>query len=431
MVQVQEKLAVQRDYNHIVQLLGQPTVDYQNTKTEFNGDWKTDRTDNFLVRYVNPVDVQLDTEYKQIGIRSHGKGIFHKEPVTGRELGNKRVYWVHPEAFTVNIVFAWEQAVALTSVAEKGFIASHRFLMFLPKENRVDLKFILLFFLRKRGKNLLELASPGGAGRNKILGQDNFAELQLTLPQKEEQEKIASFLGAVDTRLTQLRHKHELLQTYKRGVMQKIFSQEIRFKRDDGKSFPDWQEKCLDELGEFKNGFNADKSAFGDGVEFMNLMDVFGKSEIKKTFLDRVQISQWQLEQYKVQKGDTLFVRSSVKREGVGQSCLVNDDFESTVYSGFIIRFRDKFSELVHLYKKYCFSSLGFRRELLSLATSSANTNINQESLSAIKLTYPCREKQEKIVDFLIAIDQKIEAVAQQIDLTEQFKKGLLQKMFV
>jgi type I restriction enzyme, S subunit len=236
---------------------------------------------------------------------------------------------------------------------------------------------------------------------------------------------------AIATRLTQLRRKHELLQTYKRGVMQKLFSQEIRFRRDDGKPFPDWDEKILDELGEFKNGFNADKSAFGDGVEFINLMDIFGNNEIKKTSLDRVQISQQQLNQYKVQKGDTLFVRSSVKREGVGQSCLVNDDFEDTVYSGFIIRFRDKVNELIHLYKKYCFSSLEFRQNLLSLATSSANTNINQESLSAIKLTYPCKEEQEKIVSFLTLIDQKIEAIAQQIDLTAQFKKGLLQKMFV
>jgi type I restriction enzyme, S subunit len=109
----------------------------------------------------------------------------------------------------------------------------------------------------------------------------------------------------------------------------------------------------------------------------------------------------------------------------------VNDNFEDTVYSGFIIRFRDKSDELTHLYKKYCFSSLGFRKELLSLATSSANTNINQESLSAIKLLYPCKDEQEKIVDFLTAIDQKIETVSLQIEKTEQFKKGLLQKMFV
>ena len=107
---------------------------------EFDGNWDTDRIDNFLVRHVDPVDVDLETNYKQIGIRSHGKGIFHKEAVTGRELGNKRVYWVHPNAFVVNIVFAWEQAVALTSSDEDGFIASHRFLMFLPKQNRASLE---------------------------------------------------------------------------------------------------------------------------------------------------------------------------------------------------------------------------------------------------------------------------------------------------
>ncbi|WP_052638529.1 restriction endonuclease subunit S, partial [Kamptonema sp. PCC 6506] len=351
--------------------------------------------------------------------------------VTGRELGNKRVYWVHPNAFVVNIVFAWEQAVALTSSDENGFIASHRFLMFLPKQNRASLKFVILFFLRERGKYLLELASPGGAGRNKTLGQQNFAGLEITLPKIAEQEKIASFLGAVDRRLAQLRRKQELLQTYKRGVMHKIFSLEIRFKGAIGSEFPDWEEKRLDELGEFKNGFNADKSSFGDGVEFVNLMDIFGKSEIKKIPLERVQISSKQVEQYKIKKGDVLFVRSSVKREGVGQPCLVNDDFEDTVYSGFIIRFREKSSELCHLYKKYCFSSLEFRKELLSLATSSANTNINQESLSAIILFYPCKKEQEKITGFLTAMDRKIETLSRQIDQTEQFKKGLLQKMFV
>ncbi|WP_019488039.1 restriction endonuclease subunit S [Kamptonema formosum] len=69
------------------------------------------------------------------------------------------------------------------------------FLMFLPKQNRASLKFVILFFLRERGKYLLELASPGGAGRNKTLGQQNFAGLEITLPKIAEQEKIASFWG--------------------------------------------------------------------------------------------------------------------------------------------------------------------------------------------------------------------------------------------
>ncbi|MFN6531235.1 restriction endonuclease subunit S [Nostoc sp. ChiSLP03a] len=186
-------------------------------------DWETDRIDNFLVRYIDPIDVQSDTEYKQIGIRSHGKGIFHKDPVTGKALGNKRVYWVHPKSFVVNIVFAWEQAVALTSSEEEDFIASHRFLMFLPKKSRVNLEFILLFFLGSRGKSLLELASPGGAGRNKTLGQQNFSELKITLPKIEEQEKIANFLAAIDRKIETLSRKIDQTEQFKKGLLQKMF----------------------------------------------------------------------------------------------------------------------------------------------------------------------------------------------------------------
>ncbi|MEG4962650.1 MULTISPECIES: restriction endonuclease subunit S [unclassified Microcoleus] len=186
-------------------------------------DWETNRIDNFLVRYNNPVHVQLDAEYSQIGIRSHGKGIFHKEPVTGRDLGNKRVYWVHPRSFVINIVFAWEQAVALTSNEEDGFIASHRFLMFLPKNNKVNLQFVLLFFLGNRGKSLLELASPGGAGRNKTLGQQNFSELQVTFPTLKEQEKIADFLTAIDKKMEAVAKQINLTEQFKKGLLQKMF----------------------------------------------------------------------------------------------------------------------------------------------------------------------------------------------------------------
>lgn len=309
---------------------------------EFQSDWNEDRVDSFVKRVSNPVEVELDTTYREIGVRSHGRGIFHKPIVTGSDLGNKRVFWVHSNAFVVNIVFGWEQAVALTTQEEDGFIASHRFPMFVPKKNKIDLQFMLLFFLRKRGKHLLELASPGGAGRNKTLGQGEFAKLKIVVPSIEEQRKIAEFLTTVSTKIGTLHRKRTLLTDYKRGVMQKLFTQEIRFVGDGERPFPDWEVKRLGELGNFKNGLNASKEAFGSGMQFINLMDVFGKAEIKKTPLERVEISKKELENYRIQKGDVLFVRSSVKRSGVGQSCLVNDDFVDTVYSGFIIRFRQK-----------------------------------------------------------------------------------------
>lgn len=395
---------------------------------EFNGDWKTDKANHFLVRYVNPVDVQLDTEYRQIGIRSHGRGIFHKEPVTGRELGNKRVYWVHLEAFTVNIVFAWEQAVALTSNAEKGFIASHRFLMFLPKENRADLKFILLFFLRKRGKNLLDLASPGGAGRNKTLGQDNFAELQITLPKKEEQEKIASFLGAIATRLTQLRRKQELLQTYKRGVMQKLFSQEIRFKRDDGKAFPDWKEKILNQLI-FEHKKRNDALLFSKE----DVLSVSGESGIVNQIkhLGRSYAGVSVANYHIVDTGDIVYTKSPLKNNPYGIIKANKDKagIVSTLYAVYSCK-EGVLSDYLDWYFSIDTNVNNYLRPLVHKGAKN-DMKINNQKVLIDPIMIPIFEEQEKIVGFLTTISQKIEAVAKQIDLTEQFKKGLLQKMFV
>lgn len=127
---------------------------------QFQKDWKPKRFGDLTERISVPVDVKLDEMYQQIGIRSHGKGIFHKELVDGKSLGNKRVFWVQENCLIVNIVFAWEQAVAKTTANESGMIASHRFPMYEPVKNESDLDYLLQFFLTKKGKKLLEIASP-------------------------------------------------------------------------------------------------------------------------------------------------------------------------------------------------------------------------------------------------------------------------------
>jgi type I restriction enzyme S subunit len=302
--------------------------------------------------------------------------------------------------------------------------------MYLPKNNLSNVDFLRYMFLTDKGQSYLELASPGGAGRNKTLGQSNFAELKIDLPDVEEQTKIASFLSVVDEKITQLKQKHELLSQYKQGMTQKLFSQQIRFKADDGGDFGEWEEKLLSEIGTFKNGLNKDKESFGFGFPFVNLMDVFGKQIVRTDRLGLVDATDRDLENYSLKKGDVLFIRSSVKAEGVGQTVLVDKDLKNVVYSGFLIRFRDSYG-LDLGFKKYCFMNNTFRLKLLAKSTTSANTNINQESLYELSIDIPCLEEQIKIANFLSAIDQKIEKVAQQIEETKHWKKGLLQQIFV
>ena len=120
------------------------------------GVWRMRKVSSLLKRSISPVNVKSEEVYREIGIRSHGKGIFHKEPLLGKELGNKRVFHVEENAFVLNIVFAWEQAVAVTSAAERGMIASHRFPIYKPNECEANVDFIKYFFLTDNGKNYWE-----------------------------------------------------------------------------------------------------------------------------------------------------------------------------------------------------------------------------------------------------------------------------------
>ena len=173
---------------------------------------------------------KLDELYHQIGIRSHTKGIFYKEGVTGKELGNKSVFWIEPDCFIVNIVFAWEHAIAKTTKAEVGMIASHRFPMYKPKKELLNLDYLLYFFKTSKGKDLLELASPGGAGRNKTLGQSEFLKLKIPVPSLKDQEKIVKILSAADNEIELQRQKIEILKVQKKGLMQKLLTGQVRVK---------------------------------------------------------------------------------------------------------------------------------------------------------------------------------------------------------
>ena len=169
------------------------------------------------------VNVKADQEYIQIGIRSHGKGIFHKDSVLGEELGRKRVFWVVPNVFVVNIVFAWERAIAKTTEHERGLIASHRFPMYMPNTSKIDLDFAVYYFLTNRGVRLLKHASPGGAGRNKTLGQTEFSKAVLHIPSLSTQKKIGALLTLIDRRIDLQRRKVELLKDYDRRILRSVF----------------------------------------------------------------------------------------------------------------------------------------------------------------------------------------------------------------
>ncbi len=195
---------------------------------DFN--YKKVTLDEILNPIRKPLIPEEKTFYQQIGIRSHGKGIFYKEKISGKSLGDKRVFWIEPNCLVLNIVFAWEQAIAKTTEFEIGMIASHRFPMFRPIEGKLNLDYILYYFKSPRGKQLLENASPGGAGRNKTLGQSEFINQIIPLPSFEEQTAIAQVLQAADKEISLLKSKAEKLREQKKGLMQQLLTGKVRLK---------------------------------------------------------------------------------------------------------------------------------------------------------------------------------------------------------
>lgn len=248
-----------------------------------------------------------------------------------------------------------------------------------------------------------------------------------------EQKKIASFLEAVDTRLTQLRRKHELLQTYKRGVMQKLFSQQIRFKCDRGKPFPDWNSgsfyDCLDEIVDFRGRTPVKLGMEWGGGDILSL----SANNVKNGYIDfQAECNLASEELYEkwmsgidVRKGDIIFTMEAP----LGNATLIPDS-RKYILSQRVVLFKTRENINNNFLLQLIWSPF-FQESLKSLSTGTTAKGINQKSLKKINIHYPTIEEQEKIADFLTAIDNKLEAIAKQIELTEQFKKGLLQKMFV
>ena len=199
----------------------------------------------------------------------------------------------------------------------------------------------------------------------------------------------------------------------------------IRFKGYED----DWEQRKLGELGSLKNGMNFSKEAMGVGFPFVNLQNIFGNNVIDINNLGLAIASESQLKDYNLLEGDVLFVRSSVKLEGVGEAALVPINLKNTTYSGFIIRFRDEYG-LDNNFKRFIFDTYSIRSQIMSQATNSANKNISQSVLENLELKFPCKNEQVKIGKFFSNLDDLITLHQRKCKQTKILKKYMLQKMF-
>ncbi|WP_276381159.1 restriction endonuclease subunit S [Flavobacterium sp. H4147] len=255
------------------------------------------------------------------------------------------------------------------------------------------------------------------------LSTNRVANLKLDIPTLAEQRKIASFLSTVDEKIQQLSSKKELLEQYKKGVMQQLFAGKLRFKDENGKDYPDWEEKKLGEVGKIVTGSTPTTSnvEYYNGKQlFVSPADINGTRYVlnTKTTLTDLGFEKGR----KLKKGTVLFVciGSTIGKVAIaGLDCITNQQINAIEANSFNSN-------------NFIFSLLEFNAiRIKLLAGVQAVPQINKTDFSNLKFMFPSLLEQKKIADFLSSIDAKIENVNQQLIQTQSFKKGLLQKMFI
>lgn len=174
-----------------------------------------------------PIETSPDQYYPEVGIRSFGRGVFHKEPKTGSELGDKRLFEWKAGDLLFNIVFAWEGAVAVATQAEDGKVGSHRFLTCVVDPKLAEARYLFWWFTHDQGRDQLLWASPGGAGRNRTLGVEKLAAIEVPLPHLDEQRRIVQQLDGVAALVEERRLAIEAAERETQALLLKAFRQAV------------------------------------------------------------------------------------------------------------------------------------------------------------------------------------------------------------
>lgn len=254
-----------------------------------------------------------------------------------------------------------------------------------------------------------------------------LATLELNIPTIPEQQKIAAFFTTIDQKISQLKRKKTLLEQYKKGVMQKIFSREIRFKDDNGQDYPEWEEKSLNEIAKYRRGsfpqpYGLEKWYDDDyGDPFVQVFDVDENFKLKESTKRKISNEAKEYSVYVKEGSIVLTIQGSIGRIAITQYDAYVDR-TLLIFTGYRLQISLKYF--------ICAVYLLFQIEKRKAPGGTLKT-ITKEVLSDFNIPFPSYKEQEKIGNFILSIDEKINYMQKQIENTEVWKKGLMQQMFV
>jgi type I restriction enzyme S subunit len=293
-------------------------------------------------------------------------------------------------------------------------------------------KFILYWF-KSSENELLNMVVGTGIGAGKLELSD-LKRMRLFLPTLPEQQKIADFLTAVDDKINQLTRKKTLLEQYKKGVMQKILSQEIRFPEFEG----EWSNVSFNDVADKSVRWSITGGPFGSDLK----SEDYTESGVRIIQLQNIGDGEFR-DDYKIftteEKADELRACNIYPNEiilskmgdPVARACFIPTDNNRYLMASDGIRLVVDSSMYNNYYVLNYINSPFFRKNAIAVSTGSTRQRIGLSDLKKLKINFPTLPEQQKIADFLTGIDKKIELVNTQLEKTREWKRGLLQQMFV
>jgi type I restriction enzyme S subunit len=258
-----------------------------------------------------------------------------------------------------------------------------------------------------------------------IINKTNFSKIELVLPYIQEQQKIADFLTQIDNRIEKLTKKKQLLEKYKKGVMQKIFNQEIRFKNDNDDDYSDWEIKELGTITKIYDGTHMTPDYKENGIPFYSVENITNNNFVNTKFISK-NVFEKENKRVKLEKEDILMTKIG----DIGTAKYIDWDVEASFYVSLALIKKNKNNntKFISQYIKSSFFKKELHKRIIHVAFPK-KINLGEISNCLIKL--PCLEEQQKIANFLTEIDKKINLTEKQLNGTKQYKKGLLQQMFI
>ena len=392
---------------------------------EFSGEWEEKRLDSLSL--INPKPGDLPEVFSYIDLESVKNGVLLQEKIIKKEEAPSRAQRLLEEK---DILFQTVRPYQRNNYffnSKSPTVASTGYAQFRVNKNNYPSFLYQYLYTNNFVKNVLDRCSGTSFP---AISTNDLLEICLHIPSLPEQQKIADFLSNVDSIITAETKILNTLQKKKKALMQKLFTQQLRFKSDDGKDFPAWEEKKLGDVCNVLSGKRVPKgnklTSVNTGLKYITVSDMGDKFVSNKDIKYITQEIETKIKKYKVITGDIIISVAGT----LGKVNIITEEFNNAN----LTENCDKLTEFKGCITEYLFyflQSEKFLDEINRIKTSSAQPKLALDRLRIFVIPIPIIEEQQKIADCLSSLDSLIQTQQKVVTTWQQRKKALLQQMFI